>query len=160
MKGWKRSSPEIPAGDGQWADNRASLNVGGATFDAGDGAICIDALSGDAAFVGGDSPVAEIGAAGGSGSFCGMIDASYGTLELIKTGAGIQILAVANNVSGGVDVENGTLQVANPSAPGLFRSSRDCEWRFSESQWLWYYGRIAQRLRGHDNHMLPRKRAR
>ncbi len=116
-------------GEGQWADNCASLNIAaGATFDAGDGDVNIDALTGGGTFQGGCEAglvTATIGVAGGSGSFSGVIqDNGSGSLALVKTGAGTQTLSGINTYSGGTTVgatiqDTGTLEAQRPgSLPG------------------------------------------
>ena len=108
---------------GQWANNCASLNVAaGATFDGGDGAIFVDALTGDGIFEGGAGvgPITEtIGVADGSGSFSGVIqDNNYGPLAILKTGAGTQILYGDNTYTGGTAIVSGTLAINSDGALG------------------------------------------
>jgi fibronectin-binding autotransporter adhesin len=60
-----------------------------------------------------------IGSGGGSGSFAGAIQAYNGTVHLVKTGAGNQILSGANSYTGNTTVNGGTLSLAGGSTNNI-----------------------------------------
>jgi hypothetical protein len=101
-----------------WNSNLASLNVAtGAVFDVWDGnAITVDALTGNGRVQNGsNSPrdtMLEIGAAGGSGTFSGIVGggtrAGANRIALVKLGGGTQTLTGAATLSS-LTISGGTL---------------------------------------------------
>ncbi len=59
-----------------------------------------------------------VGASGGGGSFNGLIQDGSGTMQLAKTGAGVQILASSNSYGGTTQVNGGVLNIQNGGALG------------------------------------------
>jgi autotransporter-associated beta strand protein len=62
------------------------------------------------------TPTLTVGANGDSGTFNGIINNSIGTVSLVKTGSGSQILGNVNTYSGGTTIANGTLGLAVDNA--------------------------------------------
>ena len=108
--------------NGSWTNNQGSLNIrAGATVNAAEATIYVDALTGDGLFVNSSSGrVHTIGVAGGSGTFSGSIQ---GIVTIAKAGAGTEIFSGSNSYSAGTIVNGGTLRAANPSALGAGPSS-------------------------------------
>lgn len=101
-----------------------SLTVNG-TFQINNVPQTIDGLSGSGVVrnvVGANT--LTIGAGGSGGSFSGAIQNGSGTLTLVKTGAGTQILSGANTYTGATTVSAGTLLVnGTHAAAGLINVS-------------------------------------
>jgi len=64
----------------------------------------------------GGAPTLTVGANGDSGTFSGIIQNSSGTVNLAKTGTGVQVLANANTYAGNTTIANGTLGLAANNA--------------------------------------------
>jgi autotransporter-associated beta strand protein len=78
----------------------------------------INALSGGGTVdtIEGGAPTLTVGANGDSGTFSGIIQNSSGTLNLAKTGSGVEVLANANTYAGTTTIANGTLGLAANNA--------------------------------------------
>jgi fibronectin-binding autotransporter adhesin len=105
---------------GTWTNNKAALNIAaGATFDVWDGqTVYVDALTGAGTVTkqqGGGQVVLNVGVAGGSGEFSGVIQEASGHpwILLAKSGSGLQVLSGANAYTGPTIVNGGTLQIGN-----------------------------------------------
>ena len=112
-----------------WTNNQASMYIGpNGALDVWDGnQVNIDALNGSGAVTkgqGGNNNVSlNVGVAGGSGSFSGVIQnpqtqtngnsIAGSSISLIKSGAGVQVLTGSNTYTGPTTVNGGTLQVGN-----------------------------------------------
>jgi autotransporter-associated beta strand protein len=98
-----------------WTNNRADLSVGpGARFNAQTAPrVVVNALvgSGSITKTSTGSTLLTIGVAGGSGTFAGSITNPSGTISLLKTGTGMQVLAAASTFSGSTTVAQGELQI-------------------------------------------------
>jgi autotransporter-associated beta strand protein len=81
----------------------------------------INGLSGGANAVvdntsGGGACTLTVGNGGAPSAFAGVIQNSSGSVGLVKTGSGTQVLSGANTYSGGTTINNGTLQFALTTA--------------------------------------------
>jgi autotransporter-associated beta strand protein len=105
-----------------WTSNRADLALGpAARFNAQTAPrVLVDALlgSGSITKTSTGSTVLTIGVAGGSGTFAGLIANPLGTIALVKTGTGTQVLAGATTFSGSTSVAQGVLQIGHADALG------------------------------------------
>jgi len=103
-----------------WTHNRADLSLApGARFDTQMAPrVYVDALlgSGSISKSGTGTTVLTIGVAGGSGTYTGTITNLFGTIALVKTGTGTQVLGAASTFTGTTTVDQGTLQLAHGSA--------------------------------------------
>ncbi len=103
-----------------WASNRADLSLGpDGRFNAQTAPrIVVDALlgSGSITKTSTGSTVLTIGVAGGSGTFAGLIANPTGTISLVKTGVGTQVLAAATLFSGSTSITQGVLQLGHANA--------------------------------------------
>ncbi|MFM7205432.1 MAG: beta strand repeat-containing protein [Planctomycetaceae bacterium] len=103
-----------------WTNNRADLAIGpaGRLNAYMQPRVVVDALlgSGSITKTSTGSTVLTIGVAGGSGTFSGLITNALGTIALVKTGAGTQVLAGATTFSGSTSVAQGVLQISHPGA--------------------------------------------
>ncbi|MFM7245364.1 MAG: beta strand repeat-containing protein [Planctomycetaceae bacterium] len=103
-----------------WTSNRADLSLGpDGRFNAQTAPrIFVDALlgSGSITKTSTGSTVLTIGVAGGSGTFAGLIANPTGTISLVKTGAGTQVLAAATTFSGSTSITQGVLQLGHANA--------------------------------------------
>ncbi len=89
-----------------------SLTVTGGLVDLNGFSATVGALSGSGTIddvAGGGAIVLTIGNSGLSGTFSGTIQNSSGTLSLVKTGSGTQVLSGANTYTGGTTISAGTL---------------------------------------------------
>ena len=84
------------------------------TLDLNGNSDTLNALvgSGTVDTVAGGAPTLTVGANGDSGTFSGIIQNSSGTLNLTKTGAGVEVLGGANTYGGGTTIAKGTLELA------------------------------------------------
>ncbi len=106
---------------GAWANNKASMTIAsGATFDVWDyinGTLPIDALNGGGTiqrhYAGSGI---NIGVAGGSGTFSGVIKDGNYTMNVTKSGAGTQTLSGTNTYTGTTTVNGGALVVSGSIA--------------------------------------------
>jgi autotransporter-associated beta strand protein len=105
-----------------WTNNRADLALGpAARFNAQTTPrVLVDSLlgSGSITKTSTGSTVLTIGVAGGSGTFAGLIANPLGTIALVKTGTGTQVLAGATTFSGSTSVAQGVLQIGHADALG------------------------------------------
>ena len=121
--------------NGNWANNKASLNVSGGTVDMWDsaGGITVDALNGsgtvDHTDYGGTENL-TVGINNGSGTFTGLItDVTGGggggahPLALVKAGTGVEVLTGADTYTGGTTISGGTLQLGNGTVAGSLLAS-------------------------------------
>lgn len=103
-----------------WTSNQADLSLGpGGRFNAQTAPrIVVDALlgSGSITKTSTGSTVLTIGVAGGSGTFAGLIANPTGTISLVKTGAGTQVLAAVTTLSGSTSITQGVLQLGHANA--------------------------------------------
>ena len=103
-----------------WTNNRADLALGpAARFNAQTTPrVFVDSLlgSGSITKTSTGSTVLTIGVAGGSGTFAGLIANPTGTISLVKTGTGTQVLAGATTFSGSTSVAQGVLQIGHANA--------------------------------------------
>ena len=103
-----------------WTNNRADLALGPAgRFNAQMASrVYVDALlgSGSITKTSTGSTVITIGVADGSGTFAGLIANPLGTISLVKTGTGTQVLAAATTFSGSTTVQGGRLHLAHAAA--------------------------------------------
>ncbi len=108
--------------------NSAALNIGtSGTFDVWDGnAVYVDALTGPGLVTKGQGTGnvnLNVGVAGGSGTFSGVIqnpqtgyegnDITGSSISLVKAGSGLQVLTGSSTYTGETTVSGGTLQVGN-----------------------------------------------
>ncbi|MCL4207844.1 MAG: autotransporter-associated beta strand repeat-containing protein, partial [Pirellulaceae bacterium] len=105
-------------GAGVWTSNLGSLNVGASgTFYVWDANTIVDSLTGSGTIEKGqnNTHTLTLGAANNVGplgsDFSGAIKNTTGTINLTKTGTGIQTLSGANTYSGTTNVNAGTLLV-------------------------------------------------
>lgn len=98
-----------------WANNLASLNItDGATFNAVEAPIMVNALTGGGKLTGGfqvGGYKITIGVNNGTGTFTGVIADYQARVNLVKVGTGTQTLAGANTYTGTTRVNAGTLVV-------------------------------------------------
>jgi autotransporter-associated beta strand protein len=103
-----------------WTNNRADLSLGpGGRFNAQTAPrIVVDALlgSGSITKTSTGGTVLTIGVADGSGTFAGLIANPTGTIALVKTGTGTQVLAAATTFSGPTTITQGVLQLGHANA--------------------------------------------
>ena len=103
-----------------WTNNRADLALGpAARFNAQTTPrVFVDALlgSGSITKTSTGGTVLTIGVAGGSGTFAGLIANPTGTISLVKTGTGTQVLAGATTFSGSTSVAQGVLRIGHANA--------------------------------------------
>ena len=103
-----------------WTSNQADLALGpAARFNAQTAPrVLVDALlgSGSITKTSTGSTVFTIGVAGGSGTFTGLIANPLGTISLVKTGTGMQVLAAATTFSGSTSVAQGVLRIDHANA--------------------------------------------
>jgi autotransporter-associated beta strand protein len=103
-----------------WTNNRADLSVGATgRFNAQTAPrIVVDALlgSGTITKTSPGSTTLTIGVAGGSGTFAGSIANPLGTISLVKTGSGMQVIAAATTFTGSTAVAEGALQIGHANA--------------------------------------------
>ena len=111
-------------GNEVWTNNLSGLNVAtGAIFDGVEADVRFDALTGTGRIQGGygGSGSFTIGLNDGSGTFSGTLANSGnngGTLKLIKSGAGTQILSGANSYTNSTTITAGALNIQSNSALG------------------------------------------
>ena len=115
--------------DTVWTGNRAAMYIAaGATFDVWDGnPVFIDALNGPGTITkqqgSGGTVTLNVGVAGGSGTFSGVIQNPTTYIALVKAGAGLQVLSGNNTYTGPTTISGGTLQVGNGAASGSINST-------------------------------------
>ena len=88
--------------------NLGGLTINNATFGT-QGDAYFDALNGDGTYSNNGSGTLYVGVNGGSGTFSGVIQNGSGQ-NLVKQGAGVQILSGANTYAGTTAVNGGTLR--------------------------------------------------
>lgn len=123
---WITGSSSVVASsnyDGTWNTNDASLRVDvGSTINfvetGASGLATVDAVTGAGTIESGydGARTIEIGVAGSSGTFSGVFadnTVQSGTLALIKTGSGKQVLTGSNTYSGATAINGGILEVDN-----------------------------------------------
>ena len=133
-------------GGGNWANNKASMNVGsGAAFLMWDASTSptIDALTGSGTIDSGpygSGQTLTVGINNGSGAFSGVFADTNGTYGLTKTGNGVKVLSGCNTYSGTTSINQGTLKL-DFSAPAHRRttSSTTCRtvpaWSSAAAPW-------------------------
>lgn len=103
-----------------WTNNRADLAVGpGGRFNVQTAPrVVVDTLlgSGSITKTSTGGTVLTIGVAGGTGTFAGLIANPSGTISLVKTGVGTQVLAAATTFSGSTSVGQGVLRIDHVAA--------------------------------------------
>lgn len=103
-----------------WTNNRADLAVGpGGRFNVQTAPrVFVDTLlgSGSITKTSTGGTVLTIGVAGGTGTFAGLIANPSGTISLVKTGVGTQVLAAATTFSGSTSVGQGVLRIDHVAA--------------------------------------------
>lgn len=108
-----------------WTNNKASLSISnGASFFVWDANTFVDALNGEGLIDKGQNSThtLTIGTADGSGTFNGLIRSTTGILNLVKSGAGTQVLGGNNSYSGTTFITGGTLDLgASGSITGTTR---------------------------------------
>jgi fibronectin-binding autotransporter adhesin len=104
----------IPSGTG-----KGDVSVAG-TLDLNTFSETINGLSGAGTVntVAGGTPTFTIGSNGDGGTFSGVIKNTAGTLSLVKTGAGTQVLSGINTFSGGTTISGGILEISADSGLG------------------------------------------
>ncbi|MGA2259192.1 MAG: autotransporter-associated beta strand repeat-containing protein, partial [Thermoguttaceae bacterium] len=123
--GWQNTSWTTTTGT-TTTTNMAGMNIAAnGTFDVWDGnPVYIDALTGAGSLTkgqGSGSVTLNVGVAGGSGTFSGVIqnpqtgyegnDITGSSIALVKAGSGLQVLTGSNTYTGPTSVTGGTLQV-------------------------------------------------
>lgn len=105
-----------------WTTNKGDLNVGaGATFDIWDGnGVIVDVLTGAGTINRGNGGASTItiGADNGTGNFTGSISDAAGSVAVTKIGTGTQTLSGANNFSGTLAINGGTIKAGSATALG------------------------------------------
>jgi autotransporter-associated beta strand protein len=115
--------------DTTWTNNQSSMYIAaGATLDLWDGKpIFIDALKGAGTITkgqgNGGTVTLNVGVAGGSGTFSGVIQNPQTYISLVKAGTGLQVLSGNNSYSGPTTISAGTLQVGNGAASGSINAT-------------------------------------
>ena len=107
---------------GAWANNKASMTIAsGAIFDVWDynnGILPMDALNGGGTIQRHYAGTGiNIGVAGGSGNFSGVIQNGNYAMNVVKSGAGTQVLSGSNTYTGTTTINGGTLEFAGNGLP-------------------------------------------
>jgi autotransporter-associated beta strand protein len=103
-------------GNEVWTNNLSSLNIAaGATFNAVEAFVRVDALTGSGTCQGGylGTEFITVGLNNGSGTFSGVLANFWAAFGLVKTGTGTQILTGQNTCTGTTTVSAGTLQLGD-----------------------------------------------
>ena len=115
-----------------WTNNLASMEIdSGGTFDPWDNTaagtpVMVDVLSGSGALskngFGTGAAFVNIGVANGTGTFAGTISNNLGTMNIIKTGSGVETFTGTNSYSGQTTITGsnglGGLRITNNSGLG------------------------------------------